>query len=417
MTISYIRRLRLIGRDAWLAMPTRATHQLSWYGVSAVTLNLYLLRLGYGPEFIGLLYSVGALSYALLSPLIGVLARRRSGRSMMIIGKAVEVLGYLPMTLAAGPWRSAWILGGVVVMGLGAAIALVNYAPYLVAVTGVAERDQAFAASAAIVPLAGVAGSLLGGVLPGVFAATLGMAQADPAPYRYTVLLGGLLELVAIPLMLRARDVPAPQAAPTGGERASRFPMGIIGVAVLVVALMWVPYGMVNIFLNVYMDRSLEAPSALIGAWLAVGQALMVLGALTIPWWVRRWGRFGSIVATLGIPALGFVLLALVPQVTVAGASQALAKAAAGIAMTILTVYGLEAVAPEWRTMMSGAMNLAVGFGYSAIALVGGYVIVGWGYAALFVGGVAAAAASSVLFWAYFRVPRGEHRLTPAPAP
>jgi MFS family permease len=186
---------------------------------------------------------------------------------------------------------------------------------------------------------------------------------------------------------------------------------------VLVVALMWVPNGMVNIFLNVYMDRSLAAPSALIGAWLAVAQALMVLGALTIPWWVGRWGRFGSIVATLGIPALGFVLLALVPQLTVVGASQALAKAAAGIAMTILTVYSLEAVAPEWRTMMSGAMNLAVGFGYSAIALVGGYVIVGWGYAALFVGGVAAAAASSVLFWAYFRVPRGEHRVTPAPAP
>jgi len=153
------------------------------------------------------------------------------------------------------------------------------------------------------------------------------------------------------------------------------------------------------------------------GFFQAFAQALMVLGALMIPWWVGCWGRFGSTVAALGIPALGFMLLALVPQLTVAGASQALAKAASGIAMTILMAYGLEAVAPEWRTMMSGAMNLAVGFGYSAIALVGGYVIVGWGYAALFVSGVAAAAASSVLFWAYFRVPRGEHRLTPAPAP
>ena len=49
MTVSYLQRLRLIRREAWLAMSAMATYGLVQRGVFAVVFNLYLLRLGYGP--------------------------------------------------------------------------------------------------------------------------------------------------------------------------------------------------------------------------------------------------------------------------------------------------------------------------------------------------------------------------------
>ena len=45
-------------------------------GVYPVLFNLFLLRLGYGPEFIGLTRAVSLLSYAVLSPPAGALGAR-----------------------------------------------------------------------------------------------------------------------------------------------------------------------------------------------------------------------------------------------------------------------------------------------------------------------------------------------------
>jgi hypothetical protein len=42
------------------------------------------------------------------------------------------------------------------------------------------------------------------------------------------------------------------------------------------------------------------------------------------------------------------------------------------------------------------------------MSLAGGYIIVALGYRLLFLAGAGMIAASAWLFWAYFRVPRGE---------
>ena len=67
LTVSshYLQTLRLFHRDIRLFLVSAAVVGLAWDGVRAVVLNLYLLRLGYGPEFIGVVNSAGALVFAL----------------------------------------------------------------------------------------------------------------------------------------------------------------------------------------------------------------------------------------------------------------------------------------------------------------------------------------------------------------
>ena len=71
MITDYLSMLRLFSRDLRLFLITAALVALAWDGVRTVILNLYLLRLGYGPQFVGLVSAVGAFAFALLCPLAG----------------------------------------------------------------------------------------------------------------------------------------------------------------------------------------------------------------------------------------------------------------------------------------------------------------------------------------------------------
>ena len=75
MAANYVKALRLFGRDVRLYLITAALVGFCWQGIYVVLFNLYLLRLGYGPEFVGLVGAVGLLAYAVLSLPAGALGR------------------------------------------------------------------------------------------------------------------------------------------------------------------------------------------------------------------------------------------------------------------------------------------------------------------------------------------------------
>jgi hypothetical protein len=57
---------------------------------------------------------------------------------------------------------------------------------------------------------------------------------------------------------------------------------------------------------------------------------------------------------------------------------------------------------------MSAALMMGAGSSISAMALGGGYAIAALGYRSLFLTGAGLTAAGGFLFWASFRLPRGE---------
>ena len=69
MTGTYLQTLQILNRDVRLYLAATATYGFAQEGIRGVLLNLYLLRLGYGPRFIGLVSAV-----ALLAAVVG---RRR----------------------------------------------------------------------------------------------------------------------------------------------------------------------------------------------------------------------------------------------------------------------------------------------------------------------------------------------------
>ncbi len=419
MITTYLRALRLFSRDVRLLLITAALNGFCYFGIYVVLFNLYLLRLGYGPEFIGLVNAAALLALAVFGLPAGALGRRWGSRRIMIVGLSLMVAGYgLPPLVEFIPiaLRSVWLLTTYSLSGLGAALYMVNGFPFLMGATGLEERNYAFSVQMALMPLGGFAGNLVGGLLPRLFATTLDVSLDQPAPYRYPLLITGVLLIPAVLAMLATREGSAGQAQGTVAEEIGRrAPFGLIAIMSLVMLLRVAGEGATRTFFNVYLDASLHVSTSLIGTLMASSQLLAGLAALTAPLLMARWGKSRTVVlGTIGM-ALSMLPLALIPHWEAAGLSFIGIFALASITGAAFTVYQQESVSPGWRTVISGAANMALGLSWSTMAFGGGYMITALGYRSLFLTGAGLTAGGALLFWAYFQVPRGELARRSAP--
>src|SRR5918998_4404440 len=69
-------------------------------GVYAVLLNLFLARLGYGPEVIGLVNAAGMVVFALASLPAGIIGERWGSKRIMLGGLGLLVAGAVLLPLA-----------------------------------------------------------------------------------------------------------------------------------------------------------------------------------------------------------------------------------------------------------------------------------------------------------------------------
>jgi MFS family permease len=410
MAVTYLQKLRLFSRDVRLYLITAALCGFAVEGVRTVLLNLYLLRLGYDPEFIGLVNAAAAIAFTISCLPAGALGNRCGTRRTTIIGVGLLAagIGLLPLTeFVPTAGQAGWLLTTNMLTGLGLALYSVNGIPFLMGATGPEERNHAFSVNIALTALAGFAGSLVGGVLPRAFSAALDVPLEGPVPYRYPLLIAALLLIPGVLAMLPTHEVRSGQTQ----ERATkvrRIPYGPIILIALVAMFRFAGRGATVTFFNIYLDAGLHAPTALVGALSAVGQLLSVPVALATPVLMARWGNGRTIVLGSFGMALSMLPLALIPQWGAAGLGFIGVAALFSITTIPFRVYSQEIVTPVWRPAMSGALTMGSGLSASAMAYAGGYLITALGYPGLFLTGAGLTVAGALLFWAHVRAPRGD---------
>ena len=147
MLTTYLQKLHLFSRDVRLHLITTALIGFTINGIWAVLFNLYLLRLGYTPEFIGLVHAVSMFVFAMFCLPAGALGTRWGSRCMLIISVTMIAVGsgLLPLVeLIPSAWQGAWLLATSACMRIGTASYFVSTLPFVMGVTGSEERDHAF---------------------------------------------------------------------------------------------------------------------------------------------------------------------------------------------------------------------------------------------------------------------------------
>ena len=398
---TYLHVLRDFNRDVRLYLITTMLIGLTVDGgVYTVLFNLYLLRLGYGPEFVGLVNGAGMLVFALICLPAGTFGGRWGNRRMMIVGLSLLVIGcgLLPFAeLRTGNWRAGWLFITWCFAFIGFAMYFVNTAPFAMKVTHQSERNHVFSVQAALWSLAGFAGSLVGGFLPSIFAIYLGVSLDQAAPYRYSLLAASLLLIPSVIAIVATHEG---HAQPTKERQAKEeaSPVRLIAFLTLIRLLVVTGVGTLFTFFNVYMDAGLHISTVHIGMLSAIGRLLSIPTALIVPLLTARWGN-GHIAAWASLgTAIGMLPLILISHWSAAGLGFIGVLALTSIRYPAFLVYTMEVVSPARRGTMSGAGEMASGLSFSAMALGGGYIIKSLGYRSFFLTGASLTVIGTLIF-------------------
>ncbi len=383
-------------------------------GVYAVLLNLFLARLGYGPEVIGLVNAAGMVVFALASLPAGIVGERWGSKRIMLAGLGLLVAGAVLLPLAdllPAVARLPWLITMLSCLYLGLALAFVNTAPMLLGLVAPDQRNQAYSTQTALLGLASFVGSLLGGLLPTVVSVLTGVALDQPMPYRYGLMVAGVTLIPALLAVARIQPgaVPEMPAPPTGapGTQAAPSILGLLSLIALVRILQIAGLAVTSTFSNLYLDVELHVPTAQIGVLLASGRLISVPAALTSAALSARFGNRNVVIGASLATAVGMLPLALIPHWGAAWFSLMIVAGLSGVRYAASMIYFLDLVPPNRRATTAGVTEMAAGICFTALTFGGGYIITLLGYRALFLLGAALTGLSALVFWALFRGRRG----------
>jgi MFS family permease len=376
----------------------------AYFGVQGVLLNLYLLRLGYGLEFIGNLTASGQILWGVLALPAAMLGRRIGPKRVMMSAFALLILGTSVLLLAEILPRPLWstgLIAGWLLMWSGAALKTVNSAPLVMAVTTNAERPHAFSAQAGLLTLMGFAGAMAAGFLQTQFTIWLGAAPDDPAPYRYTLWLVPIFYLLCFLVWTTA--TPVTPYEENRRESSRLAPWGFFLFFGLVVILQTASEGLVRTFFNIYLDQDLHLPTLQIGVIMGLGQLLPVAMALVAPWLLERWGTTRTLIAAsigVSIALLPLGLSAFWPIASLGFigvlSMRTLSASARGL-------FGQQMVEPRWRASIAAVGTIATSISWAVSAAGGGYLIASWGFRSLFLFSIPVALSGALVLFAYLR--------------
>ncbi|MBX3015532.1 MAG: MFS transporter [Caldilineaceae bacterium] len=401
-----IASFRRLPRDVQLYAWASFVMGIGSFGIWAVLFNLYLQRLGMGPEAIGLLLGAGPFVGAIGSIPAAMIGARMGNRQAMNWGVILSIIafvlllsaGFLPAARQVG-WLTLWWM----VFALANSLNTINGAPWVMAVAAPAERASAFTAQMVLLSLGGFVGSLVAGSLPGIIAMLTGMDADSATAYWLTLWLTPITFAGGYYLLHITEPRPPVKLAATTHQSAGIPYLTLIFVGLLIF-LQVSGESLVRPFYNLYLDSNVGMPLARIGVIFGIAQMLPIVLSLLTPALLTRWGATRAMIAMSFANALCFLAMAFLLAWLAASASYIVFMSIAPIANVVRTVFSQESVDPRWRTAVSTATNIGIVLSQALFTALGGFLIAGYGYRALFLAGAMMALITALVAWIYLRV-------------
>ncbi len=333
--------------------------------------NLYLLKLGFREDFLGLMS--GLMTAAnIAGSILSVFAIQRFGmrRTLMVSFTLVAGLSALRAVATSGP--ALLVLAAAA--GLAFSVWPVALAPVIASVTKEKSRARGFSFICASGISIGILGSLAAARLPG-WIMRLHWASSNIASYRVSLLMGCAIVLLSLWPLARVRM----SAASPPSERKLHRPSPMV-LRFLIAVLVWnLGTGAFNPFTSVYFAR-MRMPLEHIGYVFSSSQLAQVVAILCAPFIFRRFGTIRAIWGMEMATALGLVALA-----AAGGAMWAAAAYASYMAFQYMSEPGMFTLlmdsVPAGERNGASALNFLVSFAGQAIAAsVSGWMLARFGY-------------------------------------
>src|SRR5216683_1748672 len=435
LLIEYTRQFGRFQRNARLYLISNALSGVS-VGILLVLYNLYLVALGYGTDFIGVILLVGTLGAGLAIFPAGWCVDRFGGKAILIWSSLLIGVAGVGLLLFRQPVP---LLVSSFITGIGGAFILVVNAPFLTVNSTPGERSHLFSLNIVLTLVTIVLGKVIGGVLPLWFRGSSWLMaplpswsswllanQPDARSYQLALLLAGIIAGPSlVPLFLLSNDRPPVHPQPVAllavqnpllnlrhvqVRAVLRSPIFLLSLTQVLIGLgagLFIPY------FNVYFVQHLRASSALFGLIDGGATAITALLTLAAPLLALRLGKVNTIVLTqlASIPLL--LTIGLTGTLGLAALLYLLRQGLMDMSSGIFQVFSMEAVPQQHRGLANSSYQASYQVAWALTAPLGGLIIVRLGYPPIFVAAAVCYLLSIATLWTYF----GRMKETRIPGP
>lgn len=394
--MNYLARVGAYPRDARLFLLSSVLGGFVG-SIQGLQFNLYLKALGYGQDFMGVLASIPAFVTMALALPFGLAVGRLGYRKAILIGMGLQATGLLVLCLV--PERLP-LLGSRVVAGIGGTLAGVVGAPFLAAAVGDRDRAHLFGFQAGASILSGMAGSALGGFLPGLLAQEFGLEPQSAAAYQAALLATFalyVLSIVPIALIRGSGRSEPPHIRDVLARRS------LVLRLVTVQTTIGLGAGLVIPFANIFFRLKFGASDPELGLLFAVNALLMGLGSFAAPAIATRVGRGRTVVLSQGMSIPFLFLWGFGPTLVWSALGYLIRTPLMNLAGPVFSLLVMELFPPEMRSGVNGFLMVSWNAGWALGSLASGYVQEALGFNYLFPSTATLYSAAVYLNWRAFR--------------
>jgi MFS family permease len=399
-------------RDYWRALVRSSlnarvylsyTFLLSLYvGISNVIFNLYILKLGYDEQSVGLLISVSLLATGLFAfPAAQCCDRLGSKTCLVVSGILTAVSLYLLYTVTS----LDMLLVLSVLNGIFSTIPTVIGVPFLMENTTCDDRLHLFSFNYGVFVIATMIGTALGGYLPHISSLFFAIPQISVEAYRFTLMVSLVVAVVSIVPLIFIRDGKRScrERGDMGAFIRKLFVSKTVRQLVVISCLIGLGAGLIVPFFNVYFNKSLQAGPGEIGIIFSLAQGSMIIGAAVVPYVAARFGKVKTVSMTylLSLPFL--LLLAFTTNLWLAGGAYVLRMLFMNMSSPVSTSFSMEIVHRDEMSSVSSLTNTANCFAIAAGSFVAGVLMTCGVYLMPYLGACGFYILTAVLYFRFFR--------------
>jgi MFS family permease len=352
-------------------------------GIFMTFFNLYLKQGGLGEAFLGRLNSLGTIGSLALAIPAGLLVTRLGSRMSLVLSCALIAV--------FGAFQASVLVPALLVVlqiGVSASNMLygATYNPEMMRSTDPGDRQVAFSLAFTIGTVTSVVASVVGGLLPRLFAR---FGASPLTGLRLTLLVGAVFILASTAVFIRLREshdgssehamdaTCSVESEPEVTSSWKRFAVRYAAVNVIIGfgAGLSIPY------LNLYFADRFHASTVVVGNLFAMSNVVLTIGVLLAPWLVRRAGLLRTIGVTVGGSLVFLVIMAFTHNIIIAALAFWMRAGLMMCSTPVTDKFCLELVPPDKRSVAHNIFLMAWTGSWAISTALGGWLIQKTGFA------------------------------------
>jgi MFS family permease len=371
-------------------------------GIYGVIFNLYILRLGFGEDFLGLILSSSSTAMGLFAIPAAFVCDRLGRKRTLLLSSLLSVFSLLFLYNITSP--SLLVLFSVA-MGMAGSLSLITGSTFLLENSAREERMYLFSMSSLIYTFSILSGNMIGGSFPGVMAGIFSLEIGGAEAYRLTLYLSLIATTASLLPLIFVTEAKALNGDGIGSQLGiyiSIFKSKAVRQMTFFYCLYGIGWGTSLPYFNVYFATVLGADANQIGIFFSISQLFMIFGYFMVPILAERTGRV-KLVASVQILSIPFLLLFVhTNNLLLAVIGFVMRYMLMNMANPILNSFKLEIVKPEERSIINSVMWMAC-YTFVGIGTYAGGMMMAEGYSSMpFLITALLYGVTAVLYYIYF---------------